>query len=286
MTELCQGPDPELRKPVLDVPRGAVDTHFHLFGPASRYPYAEGRDYTPPDATPATARALFDTLGIERVVIIQASVYGLDNRCQLEQGPAIGLPMRAVVVVPPDESEAELARLHEQGARGVRFNMAFAGGLPPDLLVRYADRMRELGWHIQIMLRPADIVALEARLAALPCPIVIDHMGMIDPAGGVAQPAFQALLRLVRGGRCYVKLSGAYRISRQAPRYPDLAPFGEALVEANPERMLWGSDWPHTHIKHKPPNAADLLDILGDWVPDAGIRHRILVDNPEAFYGF
>ncbi len=286
MTELCQGPDPLVRKPKTAAPRNTTDTHFHLFGPAPHYPYVDEREYTPPDALPQSARAMFDTLGVGRVVVIQPSVYGTDNRCQLEKAAELGLPFRAVVVTGRDTPDAELARLHGLGARGMRFILAHIGGLPPDDLEFYADRMRELGWHIQLMVRPQHLLALEARLAKLSCPIVIDHMAMVKPEEGPQQPAFQALIGLLRGGNCWVKLTGAYRLSQQPPLYPDMAPLARALVEAAPDRLVWGTDWPNVHFKGKPPNAADLLDLLAGWVPDAAVRQRILVDNPAALYGF
>ena len=286
MTDLCRGPDPAPRAPRLEVPKGATETHFHLFGPASRYPYAEGREYTPPDATPEAARHLFKTLGIERAVVIQPSVYGTDNRCQLEQGEAIGIPIRAVVVTSRETPDRELARLHGIGARGMRFILAHAGGLSPSDLEFYADRMQEIDWHIQLMVRAHHLIELESRLARLRCPIVIDHVGMVRPADGLEQPAFQALLRLLRAGHCWVKITGAYRLSDKPPHYPDLATFARALVEAQPDRILWGSDWPHVAFTGEMPNTTDLLDLLFDWIPDKALQRRILVENPVSLYGF
>lgn len=286
MTEPCMGPDPDPRRPRLEMPPGATETHFHLFGPASRYPYADGREYTPPDAPPEAARHLFATLGIERAVVIQPSVYGTDNRCQLEQAAALGMPFRAVVVTAPETSDAEYAKLEAQGARGVRFILAHRGGLDPALLERYAARMREMGWHLQLMVKPHHLLELSERLARLPCPVVIDHMAFIDPAAGLGQPAFQALLRLVQGENGWVKLTGAYRLSAHAPGYGDLVPFARALVEARPDHLLGGTDWPHVAFKGRMPNTTDLIDLLAEWVPDEATRRRILVDNPAALYGF
>lgn len=203
-------------------------------------------------------------------MVIQPSVYGTDNRCQLEQGATLGIPFRAVVVTTPGTPDSELARLHGLGARGMRFILADAGGLSPAELERYTDRMKEIGWHIQLMLRPPHLLKLEQRLAKLRCPIVIDHMAMVRPAEGLDQPAFQALLRLVRQGHCWVKLTGAYRLSERPPRYPDLVPFAQALVAAAPDRIVWGSDWPHAMFKGAMPNTTDLLDLLLNWVPDRG----------------
>ncbi len=286
MTDLCQAPDPDVRAPKDKTPPGATDTHFHLFGPASRYPYAEGREYTPPDATPEAARHVFDTLGIERVVVIQPSVHGTDNRCQLERGAEIGLPMRAIVVASRETSDRDLARMQEQGACGMRFILAHAGGLPPADLEFYADRMKEIGWHIQLMVKPHQLVELAPRLAKLSCVMVIDHMGMVRPADGLQQPAFRALLDLLKADHCWAKITGAYRLSEQGPGYPDLIPFARALVDAAPARVVWGSDWPHAAFKGRMPNTTDLLDLLGSWIPDAAMRQRILSDNPAALYGF
>lgn len=287
MTELCQGPDPHPRQPRLKAPAGATDAHFHLFGPAAQYLYVPDREYTPPDALPATCRHLFQTLGIQRAVLVQPSVYGADNRCMLEGAPQLGVPARAVVVIPFATSHPELRRLHEAGARAVRFILAHAGGLPLTDLEPFAARLKDMGWHVQLLLKAPDLVALEPRLATLPSDFVIDHMAFIRPSeGGPEQPAFQALLRLLRTGRCWVKLSGVYRLSTQFPRYPDLLPFARALVEARPDRILWGSDWPHAVFKGRMPNTTDLYDLLLEWVPNEKTRTQILVDNPGKLFGF
>jgi predicted TIM-barrel fold metal-dependent hydrolase len=285
MTELCQGPDPQPRKPRLAVPKGATDTHFHLFGEASRYRMVEEREYTPPVITPAMARHLFDTLGIERAVVIQPSIYGEDNRAQLEGAAEVGIPVRAVIVAPYSVTDRELDRLHDLGARGLRFILAHPGGLPLSDLERFAARIKDRGWHIQFLAKGPQLLELAPRIEKLPCPAVIDHIGMIKPADGIAQPAFQAVLRLMRQGH-WVKLSGAYRLSQDEPPYRDLIPYVQALVETRADRIVWASDWPHAFLKGKMPNTTDLLDVLGDWVPDEAVRRRILVDNPAALYGF
>ena len=216
MTELCQGPDPHPRKPRIPVPPGATDTHFHLFGDASRYVMVDEREYTPPAITPAMARHLFQTIGIERAVVIQPSIYGEDNRAQLEGAKEVGIPVRAVVVARYGVSDRELKNLHDQGARGLRFILAHPGGLPLSDLERFAERIKEMGWHIQFLAKGPQLLEIAPRIGKLACPAVIDHMGMIKPADGVAQPAFQAVLRLMRQGH-WVKLSGAYRLSTEQP---------------------------------------------------------------------
>jgi predicted TIM-barrel fold metal-dependent hydrolase len=285
MTELCQGPDPHPRKPRIPVPPGATDTHFHLFGDASRYAMVDEREYTPPAITPAMARHLFQTLGIERAVVIQPSIYGADNRAQLEGAKDVGIPVRAVVVASYGVSDRELKNLHDQGARGLRFILAHPGGLPLSDLERFAERIKDMGWHVQFLAKGPQLLEIAPRIERLACPAVIDHMGMIRSADGVAQPAFQAVLRLMRQGH-WVKLSGAYRLSTEQPPYRDLMPYVRELVAARADRIVWASDWPHAFLKGKMSNTTDLLDMLGEWVPDEGTRRKILVDNPAALYGF
>lgn len=284
MTDPCLAPDPAVRSPAFAMPAGATDAHFHLFGERSDALLVAERDYTPPPASASAARALFDAHGVSRLVLIQPSVHGRDNSDQLEEAARIGLPFRAIVVVPPDAPDAEMARLHERGARGVRYTLAHPGGLDPVGLERAADRARDHGWHLQFLVKSAQLEDLAPRLARLRCPVVVDHFGFVDPQAGLDQPAFRALLDLVRGGNAYAKVSGAYRISKRGPAYDDLAPFARALVEAGPDRVLWGSDWPHVGLKAGMPNTTDLVDALGRWLPDAAERERVLVDNPAILF--
>ena len=286
MTDLCQGPDPNPRKPRIEVPPGATDTHIHLFGgPPSRYPLVTDREYSPPLITPEDARHLFDTIGIERFVVIQPSVYGTDNRAQLEGAAEVGLDFRAVVVVPFETSENELGRLHDQGARALRIVLAHPGGLPVSRVPRFAERIKDMSWHIQFLAKGPQLVEIEPMISRLTCPAVIDHMGMFRPEEGFQQPAFQATLRLLKAGH-WVKLSGAYRLSKQTPPYPELTPYIQELVATEPDHVLWASDWPHVFLKTAMPNTTDLFDQLGVWVPDESIRRKILVDNPARLYGF
>jgi predicted TIM-barrel fold metal-dependent hydrolase len=277
------------------MPGGATDTHIHLFGPQSKYRYVEGREYTPPDATPEAARHLFRTMKIDRAVVIQPSVYGMDNSAQLELAQRIGIPTRAVVVVPYETPDRELSRLYGLGARGLRYTIAHPGALEISNLERHAERMKEVGWHIQFLMKAHQLLELEERLARLPTTIVIDHIGYLRASEGLQQPVFQALLRLLKLAHVWVKLSGVYRLS-VAPPYADLAPYVNAVVETAPDRVVWASDWPHASIRGVmkspsggdwvPPNTTDILDALAGWVPDADLRKRILVDNPARLYGF
>ena len=286
MTKMCQPPDSHPKRPRLQAPPGAIDTHFHIFGPEERYPFVPVRRFTPPDASVASYLHLHRTLGLSRAVLVQPSMYGTDNRRQLDAAHELGIPTRTIVVVPGTITDTELDALWAQGARGVRFIPTQPGGLPLDQLERFAERLGGRGWHIQLMLAPEHLIELEPRLAKLQCPIVIDHMADVRSADGIGQSAFQALLRLLQGGRCWIKLSAGYHHSDQAPPYPETIPLAHALVAARPDRLFWGSDWPHANHWGQMPNSTDLFDLLLEWVPDEATRARTLVDNPAQFYGF
>lgn len=178
-----------------------------------------------------------------------------------------------------------MRRLHEQGARGIRYILAHPGGLDPAGIERHADRAAEMGWNLQFLVKPSQLAELEPRLSRLPCPVVVDHLGFLEPGAGLDQPGFRSLRRLLDGNG-WAKLSGAYRMSKNAPDYPDVAPYAEAILAQRPDRLLWGSDWPHVGLKTGMPNTSDLLDLLGRWVPDEALRNRILVDNPAALFDF
>jgi predicted TIM-barrel fold metal-dependent hydrolase len=268
------------------VPPGATDTHFHIFGPDQRYPYVADRRFTPPEAPVQAYEHLHRTLGLSRAVLVQPSSYGTDNRRQLEAAREMSFPTRVVVVVPPEIADRELDELHASGARAVRFIPTQPGGLPLSQLEYFADRLRERGWHVQLMLAPTHLIDLAPRLAQLRCDFVIDHIGDIQARGSIAQPAFQVLLRLLEKGRCWTKLSAGYHGSHEAPPYRDMIPLIETLVKAKPDRLLWGTDWPHVNIPGPMPKSTMFLDLLLDWVPDEGVRNRILVDNPARLYGF
>jgi predicted TIM-barrel fold metal-dependent hydrolase len=286
MIPTCQKPDPNPRPPRFKAPPGATDTHFHIFGREENYPFVLDRRFTPPDASVESYLHLHRTLGLSRAVLVQPSSYGTDNRRQLDAAREMDIPTRVIVVVPPAITDRELDDLYRAGARGVRFIPTQSGGLPLAQLERYAERLGALGWHVQLMLAPAHLVELAPRLEKLSCDFVIDHMGDIQAAQGTEQPAFQALLRLLDTGRCWTKLSAVYHASQQSPPYPDVIPLTHALIEARPDRLLWGTDWPHVNLPGPMPNSTEFFDLLLDWVPDDEVRRRILVDNPARLYGF
>jgi len=293
MTRPVPGPDPSLRKPRLQAPPGACDCHNHVFGPAARFPYAPERQYTPPDAPLERFQRLLAVLGLERAVIVQPSIYGSDNACTADAIARLAGRARGVAVVDPAIDRAGLLALDRAGFRGLRFNLIHpGGGTPLDALEALAGKAAEVGWHVQIYLRGRLLPELEARLASLPAPLAIDHMGHMEPGQGLGQPGVRALLRLVETGRVWVKLC-PYRTDLAGFPWAEAGSLARALASAAPERLVWGTDWPHPDIAGAAPgipgpmpNDADLLDALGEWLEDQALIGRILVDNPEALYGF
>ncbi len=278
--------DIALRRPLLTVPAGACDCHMHVYGPAARFPYAPSVKTPPPDFPLEAYLELRRRLGLQRTVFVQPSAYGTDNACVLDAITRTAPGGRGIAVIDPSAPEAEIARLHAAGIRGVRFHDMVVGCLRFDVLEAVATRIQPHGWHVQVQLDGDGLVDLAPRLAALPVDCVIDHMGRIPIEGGTDRAAFKSLLRLLDTGRCWVKLSAPYHVSRAGPPdYRDCAARARALVRAVPERMVWGSNWPHPSVPKKP-NDVDLLDVLADWASDDAVLHRILVDNPAALFGF
>ncbi|MDA0991464.1 MAG: amidohydrolase family protein [Verrucomicrobia bacterium] len=268
------------------MPAGSCDCHAHVLGPPEIYPYVAERSYTPPTATLEAYQAMHKVLGIERAVIVQASVHGTDNKVTLDAIAGYGPNARGVAVVDATVDDKELVRLNDGGIRGLRLNVLFGGGVGMDALEPLAERIAAMGWHIQLMLNAGDLVELAPRLRRLPVPAVVDHMGHMNVAHGIDHPGFQTLINLVRDGVCWIKLSGNYRISAEGPPYSDVIPFARALIEAGPERMVWGTDWPHPALNDFMPNDGDLLDALDEYAPDPDLKRAILVDNPAQLYGF
>lgn len=287
---LCAGPDPVPHTPKIAVPAGACDTHLHVFGPADRYPYQHERAYTPPDCPPEAMFALHKALGISRAVLVQASVHGSDNRAVLDAVKRAPERLRAVASVGQSVTDAELRRLHDGGVRGLRVNLVDRGGMPFDSraeIAKISERVRDMGWHIEFLVHVEEDLDLPDLVRALAVPAVFGHLGYTKAAKGVDDPGYRRFLALFAEGRCWVKLTGPYRISAQdRPPYDDIDAFARALVATAPERLIWGSDWPHVMQTKKMPNDGDLLDLLARWVPDEAMRRRVLVDNPAALYGF
>jgi predicted TIM-barrel fold metal-dependent hydrolase len=284
-----------------DVPRGACDCHLHVFPDPARFPFTPNRVYTPPVATAEDALELQRSLRLDRVVVIQPSVYGMDNGAVLDAIRRLG-PERArgVAVIDADTPSARLDEMGQAGIRGVQVNLEIGGAVDPATSARrLQDAVRQVagrGWHVQTLTRLATIDALKDQLMGLPVPLVVNHFGNVRAEGGVRQPGFASLLELVRAGKAYVKLSGAHHISNRAPDFPDPAPLAQALIQANPDRVLWGTNWPHPDSSGRRPAqevspfvAVDdgrLFNELPNWAPDAAVRRKILVDNPARLYGF
>ncbi|HUB12250.1 MAG TPA: amidohydrolase family protein [Acetobacteraceae bacterium] len=273
------------RPPQQKAPPLACDCHFHIFGPFAQFPLDTGRTYTPPEALVPDYLTMAETLGIGRMVVVQASVYGTQNEVTLDAVRQFGLHhARAVVVIDQQFAEADLRHLHDRGVRGVRFNMVSGNGTPEELLQALARRIAPLGWHLQIYAEGEKLEALAPVLARLPVAVVIDHCGGVKAGLGTDHPQFQALLRLLDSGRAWIKLS-SYRASSAGAPWTDVAPNLRALAAAAPEHCVWGTDWPHPSMDPVP-EAGLLLDQFMQWVPDAAARQRILVDNPARLYGF
>jgi predicted TIM-barrel fold metal-dependent hydrolase len=229
---------------------------------------------------------MLGALGLRRAVIVQPSFYGTDNRRTYDAVAESRGQWRGVAVIPPDTPRQDVRRLHDAGFRGVRIALVYKGGLSVDAMEETADLIAPFGWHLQLLLDGRELVELAPRLRKLPVPIVVDHMGRVPAQLGVQHPGFQALLALMGEGNCWVKLSGPYIASGQGYPYNDVAPMAQALAGAAPERIVWGSDWPHTALKGPMPIDATLLDLLGTWVPDIAVRNRILTENPAKLYDF
>jgi predicted TIM-barrel fold metal-dependent hydrolase len=273
------------RKPRFKLPPGATDAHCHVFGPASKFPYAPNRRYTPEDAPKEMLRALHDHLGVSRAVIVQASCHGLDNTAMLDCIASDPTRYRGVAIVNDSFSDKDFDALHAGGVRGVRFNFVKHLGGAPDMAVfnRVMDRIKSRGWHVVLHLDAPDIVPLSDMMRKLPLPFVIDHMGRVPAKDGVDQPPLRALLELSRLENCWIKVCGAERISM--PPYDKAVPIAHAIVTAAPDRVLWGTDFPHPNPTHEA-DEADLVDLVPQYALDAAMQKRLLVDNPARLYDF
>lgn len=272
---------PDEPAPGPPLPAGAADCHHHVYDP--RWPVDPRATLRPSGGTVAEYRALQRRLGLRRHVVVQPSTYGTDNTGLVEALAVFGDEARGVAVVDASVSDAELSRLDRAGVRGIRFNLRLPAGAEPDALSALAARVGELGWHVQLNAGADQLVALRPVLEGLAAPLVLDHLGHLPSPH---HPGFEAVQRLVGSGRAWVKLSGAYIGSAVgAPTYADRGAVARALAALAPERLVWGTDWPHPS-EQEPPDTAGLLRLVADWAPDEAVRRRILVDNPEVLYGF
>ncbi|GAA4322293.1 amidohydrolase [Pigmentiphaga soli] len=277
------------KAPEAAFPPLATDCHAHIFGPQDRYPLLPATHFVPHENPLPDYAAMLRRIGCERAVLVQPSVYATDNRLIEEalRQPPEGIALRGVAVVAADIDDREIERLHALGFRGIRINTASATrGLALADARSLAQRIKGLGWHLQFFVNLREQPQIEEALAQLPCPVVIDHFAKIRTSEGLSSPAFQALLRLLRRDNCYAKLMGPYFISDRAPGYPDIVPFARAMVEAAPDRVLWGTDWPHPSAREQMPDDGVLADLLLEWAGSRAQRDRMLVDNPQRLYGF
>jgi predicted TIM-barrel fold metal-dependent hydrolase len=283
---VCPGA-PAAQRPAtrLTVPKMAVDTHAHVIGLPPDYPFVAGRSYTPPAATAQQYTDMLDATGMTYGVLTQVSVHGTDNRLLVDALTAHRQRLRGIAVIPLDCPDAERAALKDAGVVGLRLNVLYGGGVGFEQVEDYAALCREMGWHLQFLISAQALPPLASRLAKLPVPFLIDHMGHFPTTLGTDDPGFQTLLGLVRDGT-WVRLSGAYRNTVEGAPYADTTPFARALVAANPDRCVWGSDWPHVANYGHMMQVQELLDLLAEWVPDEAVRNRILTTNAHRLFGF
>ena len=285
-----------------EIPEHACDCHTHIHGDVEKFPFFAGRVYTPEPASPEEMSALHKALHMERVVIVTPSVYGTDNSASQFGMMARGATARGVAVIDDKTSESDLDAMHKAGFRGIRLNLATGGVNDPNVgrtrFTAAVERMKARGWHVQLYTNLAMITAIKELVLSAPVPVVFDHFGGAQAALGVEQPGFSDLVDLVKSGKAYVKISGAYRASKLGPDYPDCVPLARMLIAANADRIVWGTDWPHpdsvTPPGRKPTEVTPLFQIddgrllnqLPVWAPDAALRKKILADNPARLYGF
>src|SRR4051812_29391399 len=285
-----------------EVPGGACDCHSHIHGDVEKFPFFDGRVYTPEPASPDEMSALHKALRMERVVVVTPSVYGTDNSSSQFGMMARGANARGVAVIGDKTTDSDLDALHKAGFRGVRLNLATGGVNDPNVgrprFSAAVERMKVRNWHVQLYTSLPMISAIKDLVETAPVPVVFDHFGGLEASLGLEQPGFSDLVALVKSGKAYVKISGAYRTSKLAPDYQDMVPYARALIAANADRIVWGTDWPHPDSSRVEGRKATdiaplyqiddgrLLNQLPVWAPDADVRKKILVDNPAQLYGF
>lgn len=278
---------PSPKKPSFVAPIGAVDAHCHVFGPADQFPYHPKRKYTPCDASKEQLFALRDFLGFSRNVIVQASCHGTDNAALIDALESAGELARGVAFVGPEITEDELKAMDAAGVRAVRFNFVkrLVDTTPREHFYTIAEKVKALGWHIVVYFEAPDLEDLIPFLNDLNTTIVVDHMGRPDVSKGVEHPDFQRFMQLMRdNNKIWTKVSCPERLTLQAPDYSDVVPFAKALVEAFPDRVLWGTDWPHPNMKSHVPDDGALVDVIPMIAATAELRQKLLIDNPMRLY--
>jgi 2-pyrone-4,6-dicarboxylate lactonase len=284
-TDLCLAPLPNIEAPLFTVPIDSCDTHAHVVINDPDHPMTANRSYTPPTASEASYLSMLNSTGMSRGVLVQISVMGTDNNYMLQVLRNNPDRLRGVAVVDTNITDKELVQMHDSGVRGLRINTLFGGGISFDALEKLAPRVEEMGWNMQFLMDARQLPELMPRMRALPCTCVIDHMGHMPMPISLDDPGTQALFSLVKDNGFWVKLSGAYRMSEHYPEFSDVTPLAKALINIAPDRMVWGSDWPHVAIKRMP-DTGRMLNLLATWAPDEKVRNKILVENPAALYDF
>ncbi len=280
----CLAFDPSLRPPRERLPEGSCDCHFHVFEDPARCPLAPGRSYTPAAAPMADYRRMMSAVGITRAVLVQPSVYGSDHTLFVAMLREHGAWLRGVAVVRADTPERDIEAWHQAGSRGARVNALYAAGTPVAEIEAVVQRIRPHGWHLQVCIDVDAQPRLLGRIADMGVPVVVDHIGHL-PAGRAAGSAgFASLVSLLREGRVWAKLSGPYRLTEQRTGFGDVRPLVDRLLRANPQHLVWGSDWPHPAIAAPMVNDTELADLAGEWLADPMLRRQVLVANPTQLY--
>jgi len=287
---VCMPPDPNPQKPAFTAPPGTCDTHCHIFGPQQRFPYSERRRYTPPAAPLEHYLMMLNVIGVDRGIVVQPNVHDTDNRVSIDAIARSNGRLRGVGRIDDDTSDEELAAMQAGGIRGIRFEFVEGrrGSTNLALFERMIERIRPLGWHIELHVDPNVLVKHADWFRGLDLISVVDHCARIQTADGIDQPAFQLLLELMERPNYWVKISGADQRTVAPYPYADVVPFARALIAKAPDRTLWGTNWPHSNmfVNGRTPNDGLLLDLMLEFAPDASIRKQILVDNPARLFGF
>jgi len=281
---VCPPPVAPRLRPGFRLPERTCDCHIHVFGPTDRYPLMARREYTPVEAMLADYRRLMNAYGIDRAILVQPSVYGTDNTLLVATIAEAPERLRGIAVIPPDLAEPGLRDLNRAGVRGVRINRVNPGGLPLSAIDELGRRIAPFGWHVQLHVRPEALSALVAVAERSVVPLVIDHFGLVSPAAAPSDSALAGLLRLLETGSCYVKLSAPYRIVAAATSQASFRPLVERLVATRPDRLLWGTDWPHVAHFEAMPDDGDLAMLTEQWLPTPALRAEVLVANPDRLY--